>query len=1151
MYSLSEPSNDLARDETTSSRRIKENQPTRTTNKYNLARIINCEETNGSSTYTCQQKNTRDEGKRRTRRGRKQKKVTNRIKIWYTNINGIISKKDDLINILKIDQPHIVSLTETKTAQYPIIPGYRWIAKAKPNNAGGVAIAAREDIANQCEEIEEEKYDKMEIIWIKIKTGKGKLSIGTYYGKQESENRVQVDNEYSLINSQAIRLMKDGDLILLGDFNAKLEIKRNNNVIQKQSGNGKLLQRIINNTRIYPINIKADKGIWTRVNRHNTQEKSVIDYALASPNIIPDVKKIEIDEEGLRRPKGKNETDHNTILIEIDTKTRKSRKSITKWNISDETKWNMYNEALKAEPEVTTYEEWETRVKEALLKTVGTKTILIDKKPPLSKENRILRKRMKEAKKIFEDACRRNSQDKRTTYTQLVKLNIELKTALEKDQKERVKKITDKLIADGGVKSKYFWNLRNKLTNKQKSEYDHITEDDIKIVDPTEAKESIANYYEKLYKAREGKEEYKSQTEEIEKKYENISQQMEQIPKCNPINYNELKLAIKKLKNGKAPGPDNIPNEALKNMDKINCEKTTSIMNQILIDEKIPSSWLNSKIIRIYKGKGTKGKCSSERGITLSSNVGKTFERIINHRLENIVNVTDEQAGGRKGKSTVDHIAALQTIIEWNKQEKKPTYITFLDVTKAYDKAWIKAIMYVLEKVGLKDRLWRIVDYLNKNLNANIETKYGLTRQIYITDSIRQGGVLSVIQYATLMDEISKETRKTNIGKPTQKQNETLNTLLWMDDVALITNNLDDMQKLLNITNDIANKYHIAFGKEKSKIMKIGREKKHKNVPQKEPILGNMKIEYTNKYKYLGFTMNSSNNLQDHIKNIQSKTEGAYQTIISLLHNKEFSKIEMASVWKLVETCIIPIITYSSEVWTPTKRETEILNRILDNIIKRILMTPQSTPREVLYIETNLMDIETIIDKRKINMFYRTNHTKNKITEMLHQTNKKTKWMEDMENVIKKYKINKINLLRMKPGKAKNYIRKSVHKVFRNKLFANINGKNKVEHTINRYIGQEKSNYTNVLDRRTTSILFKARTRMLDVKANYKNKYKDQICRLCKKENETQIHVLTQCEVTKEKKLTIDYDMLSAYSNIIAKSVAENIQKITELLNNN
>ena len=44
----------------------------------------------------------------------------------------------------------------------------------------------------------------------------------------------------------------------------------------------------------------------------------------------------------------------------------------------------------------------------------------------------------------------------------------------------------------------------------------------------------------------------------------------------------------------------------------------------------------------------------------------------------------------------------------------------------------------------------------------------------------------------------------------------------------------------------------------------------------------------------------------------------------------------------------------------------------------------------------------------------------------------------------------------------------------------------------------------------------------IDIKANYKNKYKDQTCRLCKKENETQQHVLTECEMTRNNNLTLD-----------------------------
>ena len=61
------------------------------------------------------------------------------------------------------------------------------------------------------------------------------------------------------------------------------------------------------------------------------------------------------------------------------------------------------------------------------------------------------------------------------------------------------------------------------------------------------------------------------------------------------------------------------------------------------------------------------------------------------------------------------------------------------------------------------------------------------------------------------------------------------------------------------------------------------------------------------------------------------------------------------------------------------------LNKTLDEILKRILMVPQSTPREASYIETNLMAIERIIDKKKLNMYYRIYKTTNNITKYLIQ----------------------------------------------------------------------------------------------------------------------------------------------------------------------
>ncbi len=76
----------------------------------------------------------------------------------------------------------------------------------------------------------------------------------------------------------------------------------------------------------------------------------------------------------------------------------------------------------------------------------------------------------------------------------------------------------------------------------------------------------------------------------------------------------------------------------------------------------------------------------------------------------------------------------------------------------------------------------------------------------------------------------------------------------------------------------------------------------------------------------------------------------------------------MESIWINIQSKIEPILTYSGEIWDPNKGQITELNGIMDKIIKRILKVPPGTPREAQYIETGLLDPETIIKKNTVNM---------------------------------------------------------------------------------------------------------------------------------------------------------------------------------------
>ena len=198
------------------------------------------------------------------------------------------------------------------------------------------------------------------------------------------------------------------------------------------------------------------------------------------------------------------------------------------------------------------------------------------------------------------------------------------------------------------------------------------------------------------------------------------------------------------------------------------------------------------------------------------------FERVLNARTTQEINITENQAGGQKGKATSDYILLLKETVGVIRGRRKPVYMAFLDVTKAYDKAWLDAIIFVMHKEGLTSPEWEVIRKMNEGITATIMTKYGMTREIKIKDNIRQGGVLSVAQYALLMDEINKEITENKLGTFIPSLEENIGCLLWMDDVVLISPDPKELQTMLNISNEIAGRYHIEFGEEKSKIMKIG-----------------------------------------------------------------------------------------------------------------------------------------------------------------------------------------------------------------------------------------------------------------------------------------------------------------------------------------
>ena len=205
----------------------------------------------------------------------------------------------------------------------------------------------------------------------------------------------------------------------------------------------------------------------------------------------------------------------------------------------------------------------------------------------------------------------------------------------------------------------------------------------------------------------------------------------------------EVKKATKTLKNNKSTGSELIKSKLIKYGGNKLLKKLTYFFNEIFNHEQISQSRLRWIIINIDKGKKNKELLWNKRGISLSNNIWKLFERVINKRIKKILQLTQAQAGARENRAAVDQIFTLKAITQNTTSKGQPTYIVFIDLEKAFDKTWVEGAYFNLWNRGIKGEIWRIMLKLKQNRKNTILIKFGEAKEIDIVDGIGQGKVYS------------------------------------------------------------------------------------------------------------------------------------------------------------------------------------------------------------------------------------------------------------------------------------------------------------------------------------------------------------------------------------------------------------------------
>ena len=212
----------------------------------------------------------------------------------------------------------------------------------------------------------------------------------------------------------------------------------------------------------------------------------------------------------------------------------------------------------------------------------------------------------------------------------------------------------------------------------------------------------------------------------------------------DPPNVEEVKRAIKALKDGKTPGIDQIYAEMLKADEQITATVLTDILRDIWESEEALLSWKTCLIVKPPK-KDDLTNCNNWRGRMLLSITYKVLSRVVLNRLTTTVDplLRKEQAGFRKGRGCADQIFTLRQIVEQSNEWSSTVYANFIDFTKAFDSVNRPTLWRILGHYGIPDKLVSIIKMLYSDYSARVICGKDLTEDFAIRTGVKQGCVLS------------------------------------------------------------------------------------------------------------------------------------------------------------------------------------------------------------------------------------------------------------------------------------------------------------------------------------------------------------------------------------------------------------------------
>ncbi len=167
--------------------------------------------------------------------------------------------------------------------------------------------------------------------------------------------------------------------------------------------------------------------------------------------------------------------------------------------------------------------------------------------------------------------------------------------------------------------------------------------------------------------------------------------------------------------------------------------------------------------------------------------------------------------------------------------------------------------------------------------------------------------------FLALLEKIM-EKMECNDVRGIDVQGRRIKDLRFADDIDLLTETEEDLQKLATELYESGKSYGLMINKEKTKVMVMGKD------TRADIRIAGENIELVDQFVYLGSLITRDNNCSLEISRRIGIASGVYGELSEIWKN---AKISLQNKLKILDSCVMSTLLYACETWTLKKKTNE------------------------------------------------------------------------------------------------------------------------------------------------------------------------------------------------------------------------------------